>query len=97
MTQRTPKLITANDPLFAPNMIWKYVVVTERINKLGKLEIHEEPCTTEEEVIETIDNFMKYTVINPDAVKGVHYNYAVFVKMEHVFKEVNHDKNRSTV
>lgn len=94
MTKRIPKLMTANDPLFAPNMILNYVVVTERINKLGKLETHYEPCLSEEDVIETINNFMELTVINPDAIKGVHYNYGVFVKMEHIFREVNHDKNR---
>jgi hypothetical protein len=78
MTKRIPKLMTANDPLFAPNMIWKYVVVTERINKLGKLEINERPCVTEEQVQEEVEEFLKFYVINPDAVKGVHYNYGVF-------------------
>jgi hypothetical protein len=78
MTKPMPKLMTANDPLFAPNMIWKYVVVTERINKLGKLEIHQAVCVTEDDVKEEIENFLKYSVINPDAVKGVHYNYGVF-------------------
>ena len=89
MTKRIPKLMTANDPLFAPNMIWNYVVVTERINKLGKLEIHQAVCVTEDDVKEEIENFLKFYVINTDAIKGVHYNYGVFVKMERVFKEVN--------
>lgn len=72
------KLITANDPRFAPDMIWNYVVVTERINKLGKNELHCEPCVTEGEVMESIENFLKYSVGNSDAKRGVHYNYAVF-------------------
>lgn len=78
MTKRIPKLVTVNDPLFAPNMIWNYVVVTERINKIGKLEINERPCVTEEQVQEEIEQFLQFYVINPDAIKGVHYNYAVF-------------------
>ena len=80
MAKTIPKLMTANDPRFAPNMIWNYVVVTERINKIGKLEIDERICVDENEVAEEINRFLKYEVANPDAVKGVHYNYAVFAK-----------------
>ena len=58
MTKRIPKLIPANDPLFSPKMIWNYVVITERINKLGKFDMHCSPCVTEEDVKEDIDNFL---------------------------------------
>jgi hypothetical protein len=74
------KLMTANDPRFSPNMIWNYVVVTERINSIGKNEMHCEPCVTEEEVKESIENFLIFSVGNPDAKQGIHYNYAVFTR-----------------
>jgi hypothetical protein len=83
MTESVPKLVESVDPLFAPNMIWNYVVVTERINKIGRLEIQERVCVTEKDVKESIENFLKYTVINPKAVRGVHYNYAVFTRDPH--------------
>lgn len=78
MAKRIPKLVTSRHPEFAPNMIWNYVVVTERINKTGSLDISERPCVTEEHVQDEIERFLQYYVINPDAIKGVHYNYAVF-------------------
>jgi hypothetical protein len=84
MTNRN--LVTANDPLFAPNMIWNYVVVTERINKLGKNELHCSPCVTEDDIKNDIENFLKYSVKNPDAKRGIHYNYAVFTrKLDYVY------------
>jgi hypothetical protein len=61
-------------------MIWNYVVVTERVNKIGRTEMNSSPCITLEQVKEDIDNFLKWHVENPAAVKGVHYNYAVFAK-----------------
>jgi hypothetical protein len=85
MTRKLPKLIECPDPRFAPNMIWNYVVVTERINKLGKSELHCLPGVTEEDVKGDIDNFLKYEVENPAAVRGVHYNYAVFVKKDNAY------------
>ena len=78
MAKAIPKLVESKDPMFAPNMIWNYVVVTERINKIGKMEIDSTPCVTEDDVKEEIETFLKWHVVNPKAVKGVHYNYAVF-------------------
>lgn len=86
MTTRIPKLMTANDPRFAPNMIWNYVVVTERINKLGKNELHCSPCVTEKDIKGELIDFFKYSVKNPDAKRGIHYNYAVFTrKLDYVY------------
>jgi hypothetical protein len=80
-----PKLVECPDPRFAPNMVWNYVVVTERVQKNGKTDLSEIVCVTEEDVKEAIDNFLKYNVVNPAAVRGVHYNYAVFAKTDNAY------------
>jgi hypothetical protein len=74
------KLVVCPDPLFAPNMIWNFVVVTERVNKIGKTDTREHTCVTEEDVKKDIADFLKHEVDNPDAVKGTHYNFGIFVR-----------------
>lgn len=71
-------LKTCPDPKFGPNMIWEYVVVTERVNKVNKTELRESVCVNEEHVKRDVADFLKREVDNPDAIKGTHYNFAIF-------------------
>ena len=61
-------------------MIWNYVVVTERVNKIGKTETRESIYIEEEQVKENISNFIKNEVDNLDAIKGTHYNFGIFYR-----------------
>ena len=74
------KLMTVADPIWGPNMIWKYLIVTERVNKAGKTDMREKVCITEKDVKDDIAAFLKLEVDNPDAIRGVHYNWGIFIR-----------------